>query len=85
MQGPSLLAAVLGLLLGFALSYIGMWKQAVLFSKTSCDSGAANCQNVDFRKALQPTVITTAASFLLVWAAPNIWNATQGGGYYGGN
>lgn len=89
MQGPSFMVVVFGLLLGFALSYIGMWKQAFIFSKTDCSGGSSsNCQTVDFGKALQPTAITLAVSFMLVWAAPNIWDAMQGmsgGGYYGGN
>lgn len=80
MQGPSMMVVVVGLLLGFALSYIGLWTQAFMFSKTGCadESSGSNCQTVDFKKALQPTAITIALSLLLVWAAPNMWGAMQG-------
>ena len=82
MQGPSSLSVATGLLLGIVLSYVGIWKQIFFFSKTDCADSDDSCQCVDFKKAMKPAAITVGLSFLLVWAAPNIWSAMSGGGDY---
>ena len=86
MQGPSPFVVAIGLLLGFLLSYVGMWKRMFIFSAAHCDQNGDDCQCVDFQKAIQPTLITLVVSFVLVWAFPNVWQAMQsidgGGGSY---
>ena len=83
MEGPSCLTIIIGLALGLLLAFLGLWNGLLFFDDLACTSGDEECRCIDFKKAIQPCLITVGGTFLAVWAAPNIYSAIQGG--IGGN